>query len=580
MDSNRVAYSAGWHAILGEPRADTVGSLHAWFGRVHPDDIASLTTALDKHLTGESPEFVCEHRIRTKGGAFRWTVVRAVAERDATGRATHVAGSLADVSDRNQQDPLASLPGLVALRAHVERLVQGARRDPAARFALLLVNLDNFGALNATLGEDGGDALLREALLRVSRCLRDGDLVARLGSTTDRDLPGTAAALPPLGGDECAVVLSHLVDARDALRVATRIHDALAAPFPVAGHRLFTSASIGISTNSASHDTAEDLLRDAYSALVRARAQGPAETLLFDDSTRAGASEFMEFAADLESAIGGQQFEVWFQPTVDLHDGSIVRAEALLRWRHPTRGMLRPNIFVPLLEQTGTIVPVGWESIGRACGALAAWRRAHPPAHGIRISANLLAGQFLQPDLVARLKMAVAGAGLQPGDLELELSEIDVMRHYERAVEVTQALRNAEFKVALDDFGVGLATTTHIRALGVHALKIDRAYIGGTHQQGGSSAIVQYAVELSAILGIDVVAEGVETPTELETLRRLSCPMVQGFLFSRPVPSDELLALLQRSDATPAGTPWWLTAQPPAQRRRKEEDVETPEQSR
>ena len=165
----------------------------------------------------------------------------------------------------------------------------------------------------------------------------------------------------------------------------------------MAGQRLFTSASIGIASNSAAHDSAEDLLRDAYSALVRAKARGPAETQLFDDSAKAGAVEFMEFAADLSAAIVEHQFEVWYQPVVDLHDGSIVRAEALLRWRHPSRGLLRPNIFVPLLEETGTIVKVGWESVATACAALAAWRTAHAQAHGVRISVNLLARQFLEP---------------------------------------------------------------------------------------------------------------------------------------------------------------------------------------
>ncbi len=231
------------------------------------------------------------------------------------------------------------------------------------------MDVDKFGAVNTLLGHDGGDVLLREALKRVARCLREGDLVARIGAHQARE--GTAVALPPLGGDECTVALSNLTDARDAQRVAARIHDALAAPFPIAGHRLFVSASIGIAVNSAAHDSAEDLLRDAYSALVRAQARGPAETQVFDDSARASASEFMEFASDLSAAIQEDQFEMWFQPTVDLGDGSIVRAEGLLRWRHPARGLLRPNIFVPLLDETGTIVPLGWKTIADACRSLA-----------------------------------------------------------------------------------------------------------------------------------------------------------------------------------------------------------------
>jgi predicted signal transduction protein with EAL and GGDEF domain len=577
VDSDRVAYSAGWHAILGEPPVDDVRSLHAWLGRVHADDVPTLMAALDRHLSGATPEFSCEHRVRTRSGAFRWVMARGVAERDDAGRATHLGGSLDDVTERNTKDPLAGLPGMVALRAHVARLMQMARREPAVRFAVLLVDLDGFGALNASLGHATGDALLGEALRRVARCLREGDLVARPGSNHGREGAPADVALPPLGGDECAVVLSHLTDVRDALRVTARVHDALAAPFAVAGQRLFASASIGVVGNSAAYDGAEDMLRDAYSALVRAKTRGPAETQLFDDSAKAGADEFMEFAADLSDALTGHQFEVWYQPVVDLNDGSIVRVESLLRWRHPTRGLLRPNLFVPLLEQTGTIVPVGWTALGAACAAMAAWRDAHAPARGVRLSVNLLARQFQEPDVVARLGGATAAAGLTPDDLEVEISEIDAMANLDRVSALSHELRDAGFRVALDDFGHGLAATEHIRAIGVHTLKIDRAYIGGAPQApAGSSAIVQYAVELAAILGLDVVAEGVETPSELDTLRTLNCPFGQGFLFSRPITSDETLALLQRSDATAAGTAWWAGAQPSTQRRRRDSDVEIP----
>ncbi len=570
--SDRVSYSPGWHALLGETHGATTDSLHWWLGRVHPDDVSALTAALDQHLSGGSAEFVCEHRLRSAQGPFRWMLARGVAERDGDGMAVRLFGTLAELPERNRIDPLVGLPGLSALRAHVARLVTEARRQPASQFALLLVDIDAFGALNTLLGAAGGDLLLRETLTRVARCLREGDLVARLGARQ----PGAAdddAGLPPLGGDECAVVLSNLSGVRDVQRVTARIHDALAAPFPIAGHRLFVSASIGAAVNSAAHDAADDLLRDAYSALVRAQSRGPGETRIFDDQVRADAAEFMEFVEDLGPALRDRQFEMWFQPTVSLADGAIVRAEALLRWRHPARGLLRPNIFVPLLADTGAIVPLGWSTIADACAALAAWRRATPHAAGLRVSVNLLARQFLAPDLVPRLVEAVTGAGAAPGDLELEIAELEAMAHYDQAVEVSRALRAAGFKVALDDFGLGLASTDHLRGLAVHTLKIDRAYIGsGPHQQGGSSAIVQYTLELAALLGLDVVAEGIETPAELEALKGLGCPLGQGFLFSRAVPADEMLVLLQR-DTGAAAPDWWARAQPPSALRRRGSDA-------
>jgi predicted signal transduction protein with EAL and GGDEF domain len=573
VTSDRVTYSAGWHALVGEPKADTTESLHAWLGRVHPDDVAAVLRTLNAHLSGETAAFTCEHRVRAHGGRYRWVVAHGVAERDADGRATRLSGTLADVTERNRTDTLAGLPGLFALGAHVDRLLATARQDPAQRFALLLVDIDRFARFNDTLGLDGADVLLREALRRMARGLREGDLVARVGAQTP-DTDGAALALPPLNGDECALVIGNLADARDALRVAARLQDALAAPFPIAGHRLFLSAGIGIALNSAAHDGVDDLLRDAYSALVRAKARGPAETQLFDDSARATASEFMEFAADLDVAVRDQQFEMWFQPMVRLGDGAIVGAEALLRWRHPSRGLLRPNIFVPLLDETGLMVSLGWRTIAAACRTLAAARRARPGAATLGVSVNLAPTQFLAPDLVPRLRAAVQAAGLAPSDLLLELAELEVMARFDQALEVTRGLREAGFRVALDDFGLGLATTEHVRGLGVHTLKIDRSYLGGNPQHGGSAAIVQYAIELAAILGIDVVAEGVETPSELEALTRMGCPLGQGFLFSRAVPPDEFVPLLTAAAAGGAG--WWSGAAPASARRRRDSGVTPP----
>lgn len=571
VSSDRVTYSAAWHALVGEPEADTTESLHAWLGRVHPDDVAAVLHALDAHLSGDTAAFTCEHRVRAHGGRYRWVVAHAVAERDGAGRATRLSGTLAEVAERNRTDALAGLPGLFALGAHVDRLLAAARQDPSQRFALLLVDIDRFARFNDTLGLDGADVLLREALQRLARGLREGDLVARIGAAPGADSGGLA--LPPLNGDECALVVGALTDARDALRVAARLQDALAAPFPIAGHRLFLSAGIGIALNSAAHDSVHDLLRDAYSALVRAKSRGPAETQLFDDSARATASEFMELAADLDIAVRDDQFEMWFQPTVRLADGAIVAAEALLRWRHPSRGLLRPNIFVPLLDDTGLMVPLGWRTIAAACRSLAACRDARPEAATLRMSVNLAPTQFLAPDLVPRLRSAVTAAGLAPGDLTLELAELEVMARFDQALTVAHALRDAGFRVALDDFGLGLATTEHVRGLGVHALKIDRSYLGGNPHRGGSAAIVQYAIELAAILGIEVVAEGVETPSELESLTRMGCPLGQGFLFSRAVPPAELGPLVAAGATGPA---WWAGAAPPSTRRRRDSGVTPP----
>lgn len=570
VTSDRVAYSAAWHALMGETKGDTVESLHAWLGRVHPDDVAVVMRALDQHLRGASDEFRCEHRLRAGGGSFRWVIATAAAERDAGGRPVRLAGTLTDDPERNHGDALAGLPGPIALRSHVARLIAGARATPAAHFAVLLLDFDDIQAVNGAFGLEGGDTLLAEAFRRVSRCLREGDLVARL-EPHDATAASGSGRLPPLSGDECALALSNLADVRDAIRVAARLHDALAAPFPIAGQRVFATASIGIAMNSAAHDSVDDLLRDAYSALVRGRERGPAETQVFDEAARASPAEFMELASDLDAAVRDGQFEMWFQPIVDLNTARIVRTEALLRWRHPARGQLRPNVFVPLLDDTGLLVSLGWATIRHACGALAAWRRVHPAAGTLQLSVNLAGRQFLARDAVEQLQAAVRDAGLAAGDLEIEMAELDVMSQFERAVEASRKMREAGFRVTLDDFGLGLATTEHIRALGAQTLKIDRSYLGGNPHRGGSIAIVQYAIELGAVLGIAVIAEGVETPTELQRLRMLGCPLAQGFLFSRAVPSDEMLALMRRVPGD--ASDWWSGPVAATLRRRRDSDA-------
>jgi diguanylate cyclase (GGDEF)-like protein/PAS domain S-box-containing protein len=428
------------------------------------------------------------------------------------------------------RDPLTALPNRVLFMDRLERLLRHSKRRAGYHFAVLFLDLDNFKVVNDTRGHRVGDRLLTSVARRLESCIRQEDTAARIG------------------GDEFALLLDAVHDAAGVMLVVDRIVEALAVPFSAEGHPAGVTASIGIAMNVSGYASAEELLHDADSAMYRAKASGRNGYVIFDDEMHARALVQRELESDLRDAVVREQFAVHYHPVVDLDAGAVTGLEALLRWAHPERGVLLPADFMPLAEQTGLIVEIGWWVLREACRQLRAWQLECPhAAFRLTMSVNLSARQFVQPDLVAKIDEILAETGLAADCLRLDLTEAVVMQNVELATRLLRELRDRGIQICIDDFGTGFTSLRRLRELPISTLKIDRSFVGQLGGHGTGGEIVQSIIALGRSMAIDAIAEGVETPEQLEQLRRLGTRFAQGFLFSLPLDSQAATRLLQET---------------------------------
>ncbi len=425
-------------------------------------------------------------------------------------------------------DPLTALPNRLLFRDRLDREVARCHREQA-RFAVLYVDLDRFKAVNDASGHTAGDSVLRDAARRLSACVREADTVSRIG------------------GDEFTVLLTHLQRPEDAGRVAEEAIRRLSSAFTVAGSEVFLSASIGIALYPDDGPGAEDLLRNADTAMYRAKAAGRAQAVYFEERMNADAAERLGLDRDLRHALERGELEVHYQPLVDLASGRPRAAEALLRWNHPTRGPMPPASFIPIAEETGLIDLIGDWIIGEACRQLAHWGQEGLALD--HVSVNVSPRQFRRREFAASVRTALATAGLAPSRLELEITEGLFL---EKSPEVEAMLREIAalgVRVALDDFGTGFSSMAYLQRFPVDTIKIDRMFVEGMDRSTDARVIVAAVIAMSQALQKHVVAEGVGTLAHVEALRRLKCHTIQGYYVSRPLPAGEFAGWLRA--ATP-----------------------------
>jgi diguanylate cyclase (GGDEF)-like protein/PAS domain S-box-containing protein len=544
-----VHYSARWAAILGCEAADVGPTLEAWMSRVHPEDLVRVRTELARHVEGRSPHFESEHRLRHQDGGYRWVLARGLAVRTPHGEATRLAGSLTDITARKTveeqllhdafHDPLTGLPNRAFFVSLLDRSMKRTRRRPDYLFAVLFVDFDRFKLVNDSFGHTFGDLLLVAISQRLKACLRPGDVVARMG------------------GDEFTILLDDIRDVADATRVAERIQVELRAPFELEGREVFTTASIGIALSTARHEKPEFHLRDADLAMYRAKARGRACYEMFDQGMHERAVAQLQMETDLRRALEREELRVYYQPIVDLRDGLITGFEALVRWQHPERGMVPPGAFIPLAEETGLIVPIGRWVMERACRQTAAWQRRFTD-RPLSISVNLSARHFGDADLVTQILEVLRLTELPPTSLKLEITESVLMVDPESHVSVIAELRKAGVQVQIDDFGTGYSSLSYLQRFSIDALKIDRSFISAA-TDGESWDIVQTIVTLARDLGVNVIAEGVETVEQTDRLKALACDHAQGYLFREPVDAEAAEAMLLQQWQRKSGmVPRWV----------------------
>ncbi|GAB4275381.1 MAG: hypothetical protein Kow0092_30970 [Deferrisomatales bacterium] len=424
-------------------------------------------------------------------------------------------------------DPLTRLPNREYFGVQLARALREAQASQG-QIAVIVLDLDRFKAVNDTLSHAAGDQLLRHVAERISGCLRRSDLVARVGS------------------DEFAVGIIGGVDSELPTSVARRILGSLAQPYSVAGREVYLTASLGVSLHPADGSTAEDLLKRADLAMHHAKESGGNRFEYFAEEMNARLFERLVLESALRGALEREEYRLFYQPTVDLGTGAVVGAEALLRWYHPELGLVSPVRFIPLLEETGLIHPVGEWVLREACRTAARWRPRMP--EGFRIAVNLSPHQLAAPDLAERTARILEGAGFPPPEnpLTLEITESGVMTHPEAAVRTLERFNALGFRLAVDDFGTGYSSLAYLRRFPIHALKIDRSFVHDLPENESDASIVRAVVALARGLGLRVVAEGVETEDQAAFLRELGCDRAQGYLFGRPVPEAEAEAVLLR----------------------------------
>jgi diguanylate cyclase (GGDEF)-like protein/PAS domain S-box-containing protein len=533
LERDELLLSSRWSSLLGLEEAERSTTPAEWLERIHPADRSRVREQLSSATSGGSNLFESEHRLAHEDGRYLWVLARGEVTQGKNGGASRIAGSLTDITQQKlaedrlrheaTHDELTGLPNRSTFMEHLRRLLQRSRRSRRdLRFAVLFLDFDRFKRINDSLGHLAGDQLLAAISRRLKDCVRPGDTVARLG------------------GDEFGVILERLGDVTEATRVAERIHQALRDPFPIQGLEVLITTSIGIAVGSRACERPMDLLRDADTAMYRAKAAGKGRHEVFDSAMQAHAVEQLQLESDLRRAMDRDEIRLLYQPVVALHDRSIVGFEALARWKHPTRGLLPPSAFLPAAEETGLIVELGFQVLRKSCFQIQRWQQGPRGRRSLSIHVNVSDKQLFHPDLADRVEQVLGETELQPGELVLDVSENVVMQKADLAVAILGQLKSLGLQIHLDDFGTGYSSLGYLHRFEIDTLKIDRSFIRNLRAGGDNWIAARTIMGLADNLGMGVIAEGVETEEQLQELLGLGCTLGQGSLFHEPL-SPELV---------------------------------------
>jgi diguanylate cyclase (GGDEF)-like protein len=432
-------------------------------------------------------------------------------------------------------DSLTGLPNRALFINRLQQSIDRKSREPDTS-AVLYMDLDHFKVINDSLGHETGDGLLIEVSRRLRSCLRPGDTAARLG------------------GDEFTILLDDVSDLADAVRVAERVAKELREPIWLGEHQVFVTTSVGIALNESADVSPNSLLRNADVAMYEAKKEGKARYKIFDPGMHAQALRRLEMENELRRAINHEEFRVHYQPKVSVDTGGIVGMEALVRWDHPEHGLINPNEFIPLAEETQLINPLGRWVLQEACHQAQEWRRRYPEYSDLVMSVNLSVRQFKQPNLISELSEILRETGLDPRGLQLEITESIVTDDLEYTVDLLQKLKILNVQLGLDDFGKGYSSLTTLKQFPLDDLKIDKSFVEGIGQNVQDTAIVQLMVDLAHTVGMQAVGEGVEKAEQLARLREMGCDVAQGFYLSKPLTGEQAEELLADSPRSPSGS--------------------------
>jgi diguanylate cyclase (GGDEF)-like protein/PAS domain S-box-containing protein len=529
-----VFFNDRWLEIAGMTREQALGE--GWLQAVRPDFRESVR-AQWADAVERGREISMEFCLERADGRQTWVLAQAHPVRDEGGAIAGYIGSTTDITERREaetriaflahHDALTELPNRALARDRAQVAMAIAERS-RQKLALIFLDLDDFKTVNDSLGHAAGDALLREVAARLRRCTRDSDTISRQG------------------GDEFLIVMPEMPDTDAVAAAAGKVVEAMVASFSIEGQEVATSVSAGIAVYPDDGKDFDTLLKKADTAMYHAKDSGRGTYRFFSEQLNRDSVEHLRIQAALHRALENHEFELHYQPQVDLASGRVVGAEALLRWNHPELGMVPPARFIPVAESSGTIVPIGEWVIREACRQAAACARA---GHAdLVVAVNLSAAQFRRGDLHETVRSALEHAGCEPRSLELELTESILIRDTQIVLESVRRIKALGVGLSIDDFGTGYSSLSYLRRFPLDKLKIDQSFVKDMVTDPESAAIVRAIIQLALALNLRTVAEGVETAEAAAQLRRLRCHEAQGYYFSRPVPAGEFIAYLERSE--------------------------------
>ena len=545
LATGRLQCSEEARRLFDIEAAEAVEGPEIFFQRLHPEDRTALSRTIEGALREGAP-YGIDMRVVLPDGGVRFLREQAEVILDEHGTAARVAGTVQDITDRKQAeeqirflayyDSLTGLPNRLMFTERLKgALVDGRRRG--RKVAALFLDLDQFKRINDTLGHSFGDRLLQNVADRLRACLRSTDGMMRGDPIRSSD------TVARLGGDEFIVSLTDIHRGEDAARVAHRVLDSLKGPFRLDAHEVFVTASIGISLYPDDGEDAETILKNADTAMYHAKDAGRNNYQFYNVSMNALALQRLSLEASLRRALDRDEFLLYYQPQVDVENWRVIGVEALMRWRHPDLGLVPPSDFIPVAEECGLIRPIGDWVLQRACAQIKQWQdRGHD---SLRVAVNLSVHQFQQHDLVGAVERGASGAGLDPSSLELEITESVMMHKVEETIVILNNLKDRGVRICIDDFGTGYSSLSYLKRFPIAALKIDRSFIRDIATKPEDAAITAAIIAMARSLKIDVVAEGVETSAQRDFLSEQGCTLMQGFLFSRPLPAEDVTRLLE-----------------------------------
>jgi diguanylate cyclase (GGDEF)-like protein/PAS domain S-box-containing protein len=527
ITKDETFYSSRWKSMLGYEEAEIGNLPEEWFSRIHADDYPGFRRELNLHLEGNTPHFQHEHRMQHADGEYRWILSRGIAVRDASGIVYRMAGSQTDITDRRKtedrllheatHDHLTALPNRTAIMDRLRRSIERNRYDKNYTFAILYLDLDRFKIINDSLGHQSGDQLLIEMARRLELVIRPSDMVARLG------------------GDEFVLLLDQLDQSSDAAYVAKRVLSSIATPLMIDDREVFTTASIGIALCDGDCNTAEDLLRDADTAMYRAKNKGKARYEFFDLTMRENAIRIMQLESDLHQAIANKEFVLFYQPIVSLDTHKLLGFEALIRWDKAGRGIIGPGEFVQFAEDNGLINPIGRWVLHESCRQMQEWQETFLNSTPLSMSVNISGKQFSQPNFPIEVASILEETRLDPTMLKLEITESVIMENADSVAEMLAEIKGLGSKISIDDFGTGYSSFSHLHKFPIDTLKIDRTFVSRLDTSSENTEIVRAILMLAHNLKMDVVAEGVETIEQADLLHEMGCDFAQGYYFGKPM---------------------------------------------